>query len=99
MTTGNTELISHLYRRAGFGISNAELNELKDKKYEDIVEDLLHPGNRPEFSLREWHRYNPGDGTVNYENEWIFRMTNSERPLEEKKICYVLERKHNRTSN
>ena len=41
MTTGNTELISHLYRRAGFGISNAELNELKDKKYEDIVEDLL----------------------------------------------------------
>jgi len=84
LTTGNAELISHLYRRAGFGISNAELNELKEKKYEDIVEDLLHPGNRPEFSLREWHRYNPGDGTVNYENEWIFRMTNSERPLEEK---------------
>ena len=84
LTKSNAELIAHLYRRVGFGIDNTELGEIEDQRYEDIVEALLHPENDPEFSLREWRRYNPGDGTVNYENEWIFRMTNSKRPLEEK---------------
>ena len=36
-------LKAHLMRRAGFGTTRGELEELAGKSYEDIVEDLLHP--------------------------------------------------------
>ena len=42
---GNSDLAlkAHLMRRAGFGATRSELEELAEKNYEEIVEDLLHP--------------------------------------------------------
>ena len=38
------ELMAHLMRRAGFGATQAEIEERIEKGYEATVEDLLDPG-------------------------------------------------------
>ena len=39
------ELIAHLMRRAGFGATSNEIDELACKSYDDIVQDLVYPEN------------------------------------------------------
>ena len=43
MTSEKCELIAHLYRRAGFGVTKDELRPLASKNYEEIVESLEEP--------------------------------------------------------
>ena len=43
MSNNDLALISPLMRRAGFGATRAELEELTARPYEDVVEGLLHP--------------------------------------------------------
>ena len=43
MTSEKCELIAHLYRRAGFGITKDELSALSSRNYEEIAESLLDP--------------------------------------------------------
>ena len=43
MTSNDLALKAHLLRRAGFGASRFELEQISDKSYEEIVEDLVHP--------------------------------------------------------
>ena len=43
MSETDLSLVAHLMRRAGFGATRSELEELALKPYEDIVEDLLFP--------------------------------------------------------
>ena len=38
------ELMAHLMRRAGFGVSRDELEERVARGYEETVEELLNPG-------------------------------------------------------
>ena len=40
-------LLAHLMRRAGFGATRTELEQLASSSYEEIVEDLLHPERTP----------------------------------------------------
>ena len=81
-------LMAHLMRRAGFGAPYAELEARAAKGYEATVEELLHPEAQPELDydimLRyktEWVNKNALEGQ---QEEWVFRMINSKRPLEEK---------------
>jgi len=82
------DLVAHLYRRAGFGVTRKELEVLSLRRYEELVEELINPDAQPELSLREWKRYNPGDGPAIYRNQWLYRMANTNRPLEEKMALF-----------
>ena len=81
-------LIAHLFRRAGFGTTSAELDSYVSRDYEEIVEDLLHPERFPEVEDDVLRRYflelNNADTVGMWQAHWIYRMVNTQRPLEEK---------------
>ena len=79
--------IAHLMRRAGFGATYAELEALADKGYEQIVEDLIHPERAPDMGSDVIERYWDGEFNAQQPN-WLFRMINSRRPLEEKMALF-----------
>ncbi len=88
MADQSIALMAHLMRRAGFGAPYAELETRAAKGYEATVEELLHPETQPELDndimLRyktEWVNKNALEGQ---QEEWVFRMINTKRPLEEK---------------
>ena len=58
-TTADISLMAHLMRRAGFGATREELEELVARGYENVVEDMLNPsGDRgliPEDVIRRYH--------------------------------------------
>ncbi len=85
-------LVSHLMRRAGFGATRAEIEELSGKSYEDIVEDLLHPERVEDLEEDALKRYNIElsyhDAVQLWSGRWIWRMINSRRPLEEKMALF-----------
>ena len=81
---GDIPLIAHLMRRAGFGATRDELEEFAARSYESVVDDLMNPERFPEFETDVLERYY-GEITINiYPAKWIYRMVNSQRPLEEK---------------
>ncbi len=84
----NIALVSHLMRRAGFGATRAELEELASKDYAEVVEDLLHPDRFEDLQEDVLKRYIPDlmnrDAHGAWGARWIWRMVNSRRPLEEK---------------
>ena len=88
-TTGN-ELaqIAHLMRRAGFGSTRAELEALASKGYEAAVDDLVHPDRFPEVEEDVIERYYGGEGYPIFAGIWMFRMLNSQRPLQEKMALF-----------
>ncbi len=81
-------LISHLMRRAGFGATRAEQEELASKDYDEIVEDLLHPDRFEDLNEDVLKRYNLeltyNDAMPLWSGRWVWRMINTKRPLEEK---------------
>ena len=81
-------LIAHLMRRAGFGASRAELDELASKGYKAVVDDLVNPERFPELEEDIWKRYNLelsyNDSLQAHVGRWIYRMVNTQRPLQEK---------------
>ncbi|MCY4527941.1 MAG: DUF1800 domain-containing protein [Chloroflexi bacterium] len=92
MANEKIALMAHLYRRAGFGATRDELERLAERPYEDVVEDLLHPEWFPEIEddiLRRYH-----GPLVNFDSltgngaKWIYRMINTERPLQEKMALF-----------
>jgi uncharacterized protein (DUF1800 family) len=81
-------LMAHLMRRAGFGAPYVELEARVAKGYEATVDELLHPETQPpletDIMMRyktEWVNKNALEGQ---QEEWVFRMINTKRPLEEK---------------
>ena len=87
-------LMAHLMRRAGFGASRGELEERAAKGYEATVEELLEPEVHgiPPFHegilYRHFHGFrNPGN-PLNMQSNWMYRMINSPRPLEEKMVLF-----------
>ncbi len=88
MSVSDLRLMSHLMRRAGFGATKTELQGLVDKGYENVVEDLLHPGdpqNLPDDIIRRFHGdqhelRQPDAAAAN----WVYRMVTTKCPLEEK---------------
>ncbi len=88
MSKSNVELMAHLMRRAGFGATRTELDQLADRNYEEVVEDLLHPGEAdslPDDLIRRYHvdqhELRQADSAAAY---WVYRMATTACPLEEK---------------
>ncbi len=92
MPSTDLALIAHLMRRAGFGATREELEEYAERSYEDIVEDLLHPERFPEVAddivVRYWLELNNPDSVEPWNTRWLYRMVNTERPLEEKMALF-----------
>ena len=87
-------LMAHLMRRAGFGASREELEARVAKGYEATVEELLEPESHgvPPFHegilFRHFHGFrNPGN-PLNMQANWMYRMINTPRPLEEKMVLF-----------
>ena len=87
-TKQDIALIAHLMRRAGFGEPRADLVARADKGYEAVVEELLHPEDQPPSDEELMYRILPGyEGALGppiSQADWMFRMVNTQRPLEEK---------------
>ncbi len=92
MSNNDLALISHLMRRAGFGATRAELEELTARPYEDVVEGLLHPEQVEDLEEDALKRYNMElsylDAVQLWAGRWVWRMINSSRPLEEKMALF-----------
>ena len=84
MSGNNIADVAHLMRRAGFGATRGELEAYASRGYEAVVEELLHPERSAEFETDITERYFDGEPINMAAAEWIFRMVNSSRPLEEK---------------
>jgi len=85
-------LMAHLMRRAGFSDPRWELEDRTTKGYEAVVEELLHPESQPAIDDELLYRMFPGyEGAaappIN-QGEWVFRMINTKRPLEEKMALF-----------
>jgi uncharacterized protein (DUF1800 family) len=95
MVTGDIGLIAHLMKRAGFGADREELERRCQIGYEETVEELLDPKNSdiPAFDPDTLYRHhpameNPGGNPLNGQAEWMYRIINTPRPLEEKMALF-----------
>ncbi|MGQ4810618.1 hypothetical protein NKDENANG_04102 [Candidatus Entotheonellaceae bacterium PAL068K] len=93
MADNNLELMAHLMRRAGFGARRDELEAYAEKGYEAVVEDLLHPERFPEVDNDLFCRYyslgsTMVDAPALWHGRWLYRMINTQRPLEEKMALF-----------
>jgi uncharacterized protein (DUF1800 family) len=86
-------LYAHLMRRAGFGATREELEAYAAKGYEEVVEDLIHPERFPEIDDTLFCRYyslgsTMVDSVAMWHARWLYRMINTQRPLEEKMALF-----------
>ena len=85
-------LMGHLMRRAGFGAPHEELAARAAKGYEATVEELLHPEHQEAVDVELLYRFLPGyEGALGpplNQAEWVYRMINTQRPLEEKMALF-----------
>ena len=85
-------LMGHLIRRAGFGASHGELEARAAKGYEATVEELIHPEKQEAVDIELLYRFMPGyEGALGpplNQAEWVYRMINTQRPLEEKMALF-----------
>ncbi|MQG52260.1 MAG: DUF1800 domain-containing protein [SAR202 cluster bacterium] len=92
MAKTDPALIAHLYRRAGFGATYHEIQKLSEFEYDEIVENLLEPQQVEQLNLDIARRYhlelNDTDSVIPQKGEWIYRMVNSQRHLEEKMTLF-----------
>ena len=88
----NISLMAHLMRRAGFGATRKELEFLQSKDYEVVVDDLINPERFPQTNEALYHRYLTYDSQApNHRvagSLWLYRMINTQRPLEEKMALF-----------
>jgi uncharacterized protein (DUF1800 family) len=92
MTDQKIALMAHLLRRAGFGASRADIEAKAAQGYDATVEELLNPASQPDIDedlmLRYQPAYNhPGAIQTNVQ-EWVYRMINSPRQLQEKMALF-----------
>ena len=86
--TTNIDLVSHLMRRAAFGEPLSRLEQRSISSYETIVDNLIDVDKFPRLNedLLERHNIQHADEERQQwtSARWIYRMINSDRPLEEK---------------
>ena len=88
MADKDLALMAHLLRRAGFGASRDELEARVAQGYDNVVEELLNPGDDPGIEVDQLFRYFP-DYVESAEfsvagSELTYRMINSRTQLREK---------------
>ena len=92
MADKKLDLMAHLLRRAGVGTSREELEAYTARRYEDVVDDLVNPERFAEPEDDVLLRYFPAlvnsDTPMIWSGRWIYRMVNTERPLEEKMTLF-----------
>ena len=82
--------IAHIMRRAGFGATASELDTLTaEKTYQEIVDDLVNPEHFPEIDSSYVERYYGGEPVAVYVAKWLYRIINTQRPLEEKMALFL----------
>ena len=90
--TEEIKLFAHLMRRAGFGASREELEARASKGYEATVEELLNPEDLAPIDDALLFRFMPGYEMAGPpalgQAEWVYRMINTQRPLEEKMALF-----------
>ena len=97
MAHENAGLLAHLMRRAGFGATPDELDTLLALGYEKTVAQLLHPedsSDLPAALIDEdiIRRYHVDQNSLmlieSSQAYWLYRMINTQRPLEEKMALF-----------
>jgi len=91
-TQEDIALMGHLLRRAGFGASRAEVEAQAARGYNTVVEELLNPGAQPPVEEDLMYRYHPAYNhsaaiEMNVQN-WLYRMVNTPRQLQEKMALF-----------
>ena len=88
MSGEEKKLKAHLMRRAGFGATSEELDQLDQFTYDELVDSLLHPVDTSwmgEHIVRRFHHEQSGMmsgfGPGEY---WLYRMVTTNAPLIEK---------------
>jgi len=81
-------LMAYLARRAGFGASRTEIEAQAAQGYDAVVEALLNPDTQPaleeDLMLRYHPVYNHSANIQTNVQQWVYRMTNEPRQLQEK---------------
>ena len=92
MADNEMALMAHLLRRAGFGAPREELEQYVAKGYEATVEELLHPERAAPLDEDVIRRYHVDQNVLttplSCQAYWLYRMINSQRPLEEKMALF-----------
>ena len=93
MARDDIALVAHLMRRAGFGAAPAELERRAAAGYEATVEELLHPEAQAPVDIYEFWRYfnfqwKPGTLGGIGQSSWVWRMINTDAPLQEKMTVF-----------
>ncbi len=88
MAGDDLALMSHLFRRAGFGATRDELDAYVERGYEEAVEDLVQPERRPGLDEDIITRYFDGENQVIWAGTWIYRMVTTRRPMVEKMALF-----------
>jgi uncharacterized protein (DUF1800 family) len=88
MNNREEALIGHLFRRAGFGASKADIDRFVTLGYEDTVDLLLDFGDTDDVNDALLRRYHP-DKSVTHDNAgaggyWLYRLVTAKNPLREK---------------
>ena len=88
MADNDLRLMAHLMRRAGFGATRDELERLVEQGYDATVETLLDPESQPDVDMYPLYRRLPQAenswSVLHAQTDWIYRMLNTRRPLQEK---------------
>ena len=86
------QLKGHLFRRAGFGTTLEQLENLHSTSYEQIVDGLLDPNANDGIDYDLLYRHCPdfsgGLGMAGAQSSWLYRMTVSQTPLIEKMALF-----------
>jgi uncharacterized protein (DUF1800 family) len=92
MADENVALMAHLMRRAGFGASRAQVEELAARGYETVVEELLNPESQPgldeDVLVRYFPNYHESAAIEMNVQNWLYRMINTPRQLQEKMALF-----------
>jgi uncharacterized protein (DUF1800 family) len=92
MAEQDIALMAHLLRRAGFGASREEIEAKAAKGYDATVEELLNPESQPaideDLMLRYHPAYNHAPAIESNVQQWVYRMINNPRQLQEKMALF-----------
>jgi len=92
-------LLDHLYRRAGFGASAADLQAVAGMSYQDAVDYFLNFEKQPDdvdtkiglpayVSITTRGQFSPSTVIDDARQRWLFRMVHTRRPLQEKMALF-----------
>ena len=92
MGSKDIALMAHLLRRAGFGASRDEIETRVAQGYDNVVEELLNPGDDPgideDLMYRAYPSYFESADIETGQTELVYRMINNKYQLREKTALF-----------